>query len=75
MRDELTWPQMLELKDATIRRLRRELREARRKPTTLCVDCGPNVAVDEDECCALCGNGAVGEWLREPTRPAKRRAK
>jgi hypothetical protein len=30
---------------------------------TLCVECGPEVAVDEDGCCATCGNGATGTWL------------
>lgn len=33
--------------------------------TTLCVECGPNVVVDEDGCCELCGNGAVGSWVSE----------
>lgn len=30
---------------------------------TLCVACGPNVAVDEDGCCVECGATAMGEWL------------
>lgn len=30
---------------------------------SLCVECGPNVRIDEDGCCAFCGNGAVGTWL------------
>jgi hypothetical protein len=29
------------------------------KITTLCVECGPNVRVDEDGCCLSCGNGAL----------------
>src|SRR5512146_2771943 len=27
---------------------------------SFCPECGPNVKVDEDGCCASCGNGAVG---------------
>lgn len=30
---------------------------------SLCVERGPNVRIDEDGCCAFCGNGAVGTWL------------
>lgn len=30
---------------------------------TLCVECGPDVRIDEDGCCALCGGTAVGTWL------------
>jgi hypothetical protein len=38
--------------------------EQRRPPLhSLCVECGPNVRVDEDGCCASCGNGAMGTWL------------
>lgn len=70
--------------DATIRRLRRELRKLRRVvPDTapwfsLCVECGPNVGVDEDGCCAGCGATAMGAWLDSlralaPKRPAKRK--
>lgn len=32
---------------------------------TLCVECGPSVAIDEDGCCVTCGNGAVGRWVSE----------
>ncbi len=38
---------------------------------TFCVECGPNVSIDEDGCCVSCGNCAVGAWLdRHP--PIKR---
>jgi hypothetical protein len=30
---------------------------------TFCVECGPDVSIDEDGCCLSCGNGAVGSWL------------
>lgn len=30
---------------------------------SLCVECGPNVKVDEDGCCAACGATATGHWL------------
>lgn len=34
-----------------------------RRPKTFCVQCGPNVAIDGDGCCATCGGGAVGPWV------------
>ena len=34
--------------------------EALAKPATWCTECGPNVACDEDGCCALCGALCVG---------------
>lgn len=30
---------------------------------TLCPECGPNVAIDEEGCCATCGATATGRWL------------
>ncbi len=33
------------------------------KRPTLCVECGPDVSIDEDGCCVTCGNGATGVWL------------
>lgn len=30
---------------------------------SLCVGCGPNVALDEDGLCAVCGATATGMWL------------
>ena len=30
---------------------------------SLCVECGPNVGVDEDGLCAYCGVTAMGAWL------------
>ena len=30
---------------------------------SLCVECGPNVRVDEDGCCTSCGSQAMGAWL------------
>jgi hypothetical protein len=41
------------------------------KYLTLCVECGPNVAIDEDGCCVTCGATAIGTWLRDhdPARP------
>lgn len=42
---------------------------------TFCVQCGPNVAIDEDGCCATCGADASGpavnhlkRWLRKARR-------
>lgn len=32
---------------------------------SLCVECGPNVSVDEDGCCAACGATAMGAWLNK----------
>jgi hypothetical protein len=32
---------------------------------TFCPECGPNVNVDEDTCCAMCGNGAMGDSVDE----------
>lgn len=32
---------------------------------SLCVECGPDVRVDEDGLCAGCGATAVGNWLEE----------
>lgn len=29
---------------------------------TFCVECGPNVKVDEDGCCVTCGGNAMGRW-------------
>lgn len=31
---------------------------------TFCVECGPEVKVDEDGCCEECGRDAVGEWAQ-----------
>lgn len=30
---------------------------------SLCVECGPDVGVDEDGLCASCGATAMGAWL------------
>ena len=30
---------------------------------SLCVECGPDVNVDEDGCCTMCGGTALGTWL------------
>lgn len=43
---------------------------------SLCVECGPNVKLDEDGCCGTCGGSAVGSWLwtrlkRRKARPSK----
>ena len=32
---------------------------------TFCVECGPDVSIDEDGCCLSCGTSAVGRWLDE----------
>ena len=37
---------------------------------TLCVECGPDVSIDEDGCCTMCGNGAIGAWLDKHEHPA-----
>lgn len=42
--------------------------------SSLCVECGPDVKVDEDGCCITCGNGAMGEWLRKWTAAPKTEA-
>jgi hypothetical protein len=34
-----------------------------KKLKSLCVECGPNVRVDEDGLCASCGGTAIGTWL------------
>jgi hypothetical protein len=47
---------------AEVDRLKREL--AAQEPWySLCVECGPNVSVDEDGLCATCGATAIGSWL------------
>ncbi len=30
---------------------------------SLCVECGPNVSLDQDGCCGACGGTAIGSWL------------
>lgn len=30
---------------------------------TFCVQCGPNVLIDEDGCCTTCGGDAAGPWV------------
>lgn len=37
----------------------------KRPPKSLCLECGPNVPVDEDGCCGTCGRDAVGPWLEK----------
>lgn len=37
----------------------------------LCVECGPNVRIDEDGCCITCGGSAVGTWLFKVTAAAR----
>lgn len=32
---------------------------------SFCAECGPNVMVDEDGCCASCGTGAMGSAVIE----------
>lgn len=39
-----------------------------RTPDTLCVECGPDVRVDEDGCCETCGAQATGSWLVQAVR-------
>lgn len=49
--------------EAENRRLRAWLRAWQRMPHSdqvyVCVDCGPGVSVDEDECCVTCGRDAL----------------
>ena len=42
---------------AEVERLRADL------SGSLCVECGPDVNVDEDGCCTMCGGTALGTWL------------
>lgn len=37
---------------------------------TFCVQCGPNVRVDEDGCCVHCGVTAIGPYADELRRAA-----
>lgn len=30
---------------------------------SLCLECGPNISVDEEGCCSSCGAQAFGPWL------------
>jgi len=30
---------------------------------TWCAECGPNVSIDEDGCCKMCGRDAIGEGI------------
>lgn len=46
------------------------LDEALHRPKTLCVECGPNVSIDEDGCCIACGATATGKWLKKRARNA-----
>lgn len=32
---------------------------------SFCPECGPNVALDQDGCCATCGGFATGTWIYE----------
>lgn len=40
---------------------------------SLCVECGPNVNIDEDGCCVTCGGAAVGAWLYARLRKGPKR--
>ena len=37
--------------------------EGKRRLWSLCVECGPNVGVDEDALCCGCGATCTGDWL------------
>lgn len=39
--------------------------ETERPPGSLCLECGPNVPVDEYGCCPTCGRDAIGPWLEK----------
>lgn len=39
---------------------------------SLCVNCGPNVRVDEDGLCATCGATCTGQWLDEQRAEAEK---
>ena len=41
---------------------------------SLCVECGPNVRVDEDGCCAACGASAMGPWADKAVAALKAQA-
>lgn len=34
-----------------------------RRFSSLCPECGPDVAVDEDGCCVTCGATSTGAWI------------
>ena len=40
---------------------------------SLCVECGPDVRVDEDGCCAACGASAMGPWADKAVAALKAR--
>lgn len=40
-----------------------ELLKGQRRVFSFCVECGPNLPIDEDGCCETCGSTAVGEHL------------
>ena len=32
---------------------------------TFCPECGPEVTIDEDGCCIICGSNATGQMVEE----------
>jgi hypothetical protein len=51
--------------DAVLADVRRRALEPFSDWHSLCVNCGPNVGLDEDGLCATCGATATGDWLDE----------
>jgi hypothetical protein len=50
------------------------MKKTKLERASLCVECGPNVRVDEDGCCAACGASAMGPWADKAVAALKARA-
>ena len=49
------------------------MKKTKLERASLCVECGPNVRVDEDGCCAACGASAMGPWADRAVAALKAR--
>lgn len=49
------------------------MKKTKLERASLCVECGPNVRVDEDGCCAACGASAMGLWADKAVAALKAR--
>lgn len=49
------------------------MKKTKLERASLCVECGPNVRVDEDGCCAACGASAMGPWADKAVAALKAR--
>ena len=50
------------------------MKKTKLERASLCVECGPNVRVDEDGCCAACGASATGPWADKAVAALKAQA-